>query len=241
MSPAPPQPQTIQALPQNTPVLDALGNFARVWFLFLNSIVQALNYLLSLNIAQQLINITALVNGKESAILYRLQSELAATVTALNGKPPGQLVYVTDYNHLLIWIGSAFQWAPGECESDWFQMRASPPASLGWQICDGTTGVNFLMSDGTLGTRDLPDVTSGAYARCSNTYDLTITSAAVPTVAAPTITVDPTTLSQAGFTAGASQADVQAIHIHNAHSTDPVATLTGDPIPHFTVELYYRR
>ena len=243
-----PVPQNLQNVNQNTAPLDAAGNFVRIWYMFFQSIMTAVNYLLDLDIDARIV---ALVNGKEPIILQKTQSQLAALASSLTAKQKGQLVEVTDYAHLLEWSGTAFIWAPGDAESDWFVFTGGSTRGTGWHACDGST-VSYLKPDGTLGSRVLPNTAgSAAYAKAASAYSAAITSAAVPTISAPTIstpsiTVNNATLGTTGFTAGGVPAVTQTSHNHSATSstptaTVPVATLTGDPIPNFSAVLYYRQ
>lgn len=70
------------------------------------------------------------------------------------------LVSVTDFNHVLQWTGTGWQWGPGEPGSGMLVLFEVDPTGVGWHLYDGTANVPYLKSDGTLGTVTLPDLTS---------------------------------------------------------------------------------
>ena len=96
-------------------------------------------------------NLWVYVAGAMAAIQSAIPSGLGAN-------DAGFLVDVTNYAHQLRWGGSAWGWAPGEPGSGFIQGFAVDPAT-GWHLCDGSSGVNYLKSDGTLGTITLPNLT----------------------------------------------------------------------------------
>ncbi len=69
----------------------------------------------------------------------------------------GFLFCVSDYAHVLRWTGLNWEWGPGEEGSGYIRAFLVDPDSNGWKLCDGST-VNYLKSDGTLGSIALPDL-----------------------------------------------------------------------------------
>lgn len=61
--------------------------------------------------------------------------------------------YVSDFNHMLLWTGAQWVFAPGEAGSGFIQdfLKAPDPTYLGWHLCDGAT-VNWLHVDLSLAT-----------------------------------------------------------------------------------------
>ena len=112
------------------------------------------------------------------------QSGLAAIAATLGSSNKGQPVYVTDYDHILYWTGTGWSFRNGD-RSDYTQLfNDAPNPSIGWHLCDGSVGVSYLKSDGTLGTKTLPDlVGSPAYIKVSSGSTGTITPAVAPTLA----------------------------------------------------------
>lgn len=103
----------------------------------------------------------ASING--STIIDSAQanlSTLAGTLTAANS---GQLVYVTDYNHMLRWDGASFGWGPGENGSGYISAFLNDPSpTTGWQVCDGS-GTTKLNSDGSTSVVTTPNYTTASY------------------------------------------------------------------------------
>jgi len=85
--------------------------------------------------------------------------------TDLGASDAGLLCWVTDFNHVLRWTGTGWQWAPGELGSDFIvAFVTGPDPQTGWQACDGTSGVARLNSDGSLSAVDVPN-TAGSWYR----------------------------------------------------------------------------
>lgn len=90
---------------------------------------------------------------------------IANLPTTLNTGDTNKLYFVTDYNHLFRWTGSAWTWGPGELGSGYYQFFEDAPAgfgSLAWQLCDGTT-VARTNAVGTTTNVTVPNVTTPAY------------------------------------------------------------------------------
>lgn len=79
-----------------------------------------------------------------------------ALPTGLGASDAGLLVEVTDFNHLLRWVGNGWDWYPGSDVSGYIVLFLIAPSGVGWQACDGTTEVAWLHSDGTLTFPDMP-------------------------------------------------------------------------------------
>jgi hypothetical protein len=94
------------------------------------------------------------------------QAQLAMFAQKLTKLNTGMWVYVSDYAHFLIWTGTGWTWAPGELGSGYVLAfaTAGPSPAVGWHVADGTVGVSFLKSDGTLGTQTVPN-TAGSFFR----------------------------------------------------------------------------
>ena len=112
-----------------------------------------------------------------SGIIDSTQAGLTAVAAALGPDNEGQLVYVTDYNHMLRWDGSGFGWGPGENGSGYITPFLNDPSpTTGWQVCDGTATTR-LNSDGTTSAVTVPDYSTVSYLK------LGTSAAAGPTAA----------------------------------------------------------
>jgi len=99
----------------------------------------------------------------------------------------GYLFFVTDYSHLLRWSGSAWEWAPGDTGSGYYQLFEAAPAGYGasaWALCDGST-VARLNADGTTTNVTLDDVSTARYLK-AGTSSSGVTAASGTTTAAGT-------------------------------------------------------
>ena len=108
------------------------------------------------------------------SLLASIQSQLAniaanaitpftqATLPTLTAADKGFLAVVTDYNHLLEWNGTAWEWGPGENGSGYVEAFLAAPTSVGWHLCDGST-VNQLNANGTISPVTLPNYTTASY------------------------------------------------------------------------------
>lgn len=84
------------------------------------------------------------------------QGDLATFSKRLTNKSAGVQIWVpAPYNHILRWDGSAWTFGPGDGGSGFLANFLTPPTADGWAACDGST-VDFLLTDGTLGTQALP-------------------------------------------------------------------------------------
>ena len=103
------------------------------------------------------------------------------------------VVNVTDYRHKLIWgkedstvaYSAGWDFESGDGGSNFKQDFFAAPGT-GWHLCDGTAGVSYLKSDGTLGSLNLPNLSgSPAYIKSGAAYTGSINSATVPTAGRP--------------------------------------------------------
>lgn len=118
----------------------------------------------------------------QSGTMSSVQANIAGL--GLGANDAGFLYWVSDYDHMLEWNGGAWVRGPGDPEhSDTFHYFGAAPTDTGWHACDGSTNVPYLKVDGTLGTRNLPNVTGGGpcYMKLASTYSESITAAAAPT------------------------------------------------------------
>lgn len=97
-----------------------------------------------------------LIAGEMRATQATLPADLGTNDT-------GFIVQVTDFNHRLVWSGTAWGWAPGDEGSGKgpIPFEIDPSPTTGWALYDGST-VTYLKSDGTTGSIALPDLTSAA-------------------------------------------------------------------------------
>lgn len=144
------------------------------------------------------------VSGIETNTLANLRAGL--------GSPDqGYLFWVSDYSHLLQWTGSAWQWAPGDVGSGFYQLFEAAPAGYGataWQVCDGST-VARLNADGTTTNVTLDNLGTAAYLK-GGTSSAAV-AAAGGTAANATATNQATTATNQN-TVAVNQASVVTAH-----------------------------
>lgn len=81
-----------------------------------------------------------------------------ASLPTPSASESGTLFYVTDYRHLLLWNGSAWEWGPGDAGSGFIAaFIAAPNPATGWAVCDGAA-VNVLNPTGTTSSVTTPDL-----------------------------------------------------------------------------------
>lgn len=156
--------------------------------------------------------------------LQRTQPQLAALGTQLGTAGKGTLVWVTDFNHLLQWLGSSWTWGPGEGGSGYIVDFAIAPVALGWHLVDGTL-INVMKADGTVATVQLP--TLPAYRLGAAAYTSTTIAAAAPTFA-----------GAASGSVGATAGGVSVAPPFTPSGT--VSLAGGDPIAHYSAIPYMR-
>jgi hypothetical protein len=174
-----------------------------------------------------------------------------ATGTVTLGTAP-ILAYVSDFNHTLQWNGTGWEWGPGDSGSGMLVSFAVAPTGAGWHACNGSPGVPYLKSDGTIGTVTLPNTAStAAYIKETSAYSATITAAVGPTISTPTFTGSSDTTSGPSGTitfpvgTGSSITVANSTHTHTVTPTGtistPTSSLSGDPIANFSAMLYFRQ
>ncbi len=252
---------------QSVPPLDTRGVpvdppalLSRPWWLFLRTVTDYLSDL-SDRIASAVLSINRIT------MLQATQSQLAG----LPGLVKGSLVEVTDYQHVLRWTGSAYEWGPGESGSGMIQFFDAAPTGVGWKLIDGLGDdgsaigalhpIKILNADGT--TRDnitaaAMNVAAAVFIAGSNAYNGAVTAKTVPTVAAPVFTgasVTPTGslgASSSNITVLASSTTSAAAgnHSHNftgnpltpsGTNSAPAATLPGPPVDYVQALPYLRK
>ncbi len=136
------------------------------------------------------------------------QSGLAGLAATLNTGSAGLAVYVSDFDHTLVWTGTGWRFASGErsCYVEAFLIDPSP--TTGWALCDGAT-VTYLKSDGTTGTIPLPDLVSApasaGYLKFGTPASSTVNAAVAPGMSGRTEAVSAGT--PAGTVAGSTSSD----------------------------------
>lgn len=90
------------------------------------------------------------------------QAGVAAFVGTLTAADAGQLIYVSDYEHLMKWDGSALDFAPGDDGSGYIGIFRTTPNHGIWQVCDGSS-VNVLNADGTVTSITSPNYSTASY------------------------------------------------------------------------------
>lgn len=114
-----------------------------------------------LNLFTTLSEQVASING--STIVDSTQANLSALAGTLTPANSGQLVYVTDFNHVLRWNGTGFEWGPGENGSGYISAFLNDPSPVtGWQLCNGTL-TSKLNSDGSISAVTVPDYATASY------------------------------------------------------------------------------
>jgi len=128
---------------------DQNTGISRAWYLWLK------------NTFETILALVTSVSG--STIINATQAELGGLAAILTLDDAGQLVYVTDYNHLLRWTGTGFALGPGENGSGYISaFHDDPSPTTGWKLCDGTA-TSKLNSDGTTSAITVPDYTTSSY------------------------------------------------------------------------------
>ena len=159
-----------------------------------------------------------------------------ATLPTSGVNDKGLSVYVTDYNHTLVWSGTAWGWAPGENGSGFIEaFFVDPLPGVGWALCDGSA-VQYLKADGTLGTVTLPNFTaSGSYVKLGATAAATILPATKPSfdptklTAAFRVTSITPVLTTAAVASGAGTTVVTNVTLTNPGHTHTI-TQTTTPV-----------
>ena len=184
--------------PIQTPSQDksSLSGFTKQWVDWFTTIVT--------HLTQQIAQIIGL----------SFQNFTQATLPNLTTADAGALIHVTDYNHVLQWTGSGWEWGPGDAGGGFIQGFLTAPVSTGWKICDGSTA-NMLNGDGTVTAVKLPDYTTAAYLKLGKTLLAGPNAASGETdptdVGAPTgVVTQPTFIGTPGVT-GVESADLSNV------------------------------
>lgn len=105
------------------------------------------------------------------------------TKPGLGTADAGFLFNATDFNHTYRWSGTAWEWAdPNDCSGSISAFAIAPTS--GWALCDGST-VDYALSDGSLDSIALPNLTTGAYLK-GGVYDGVVNPASAPGVTGTT-------------------------------------------------------
>ena len=116
----------------------------------------------------------------QSAVLLGkvvLSATRANVPTTLAVGDEGTLYYVTDYNHLVRWDGSAWQFAD---DGNGHIVHCSAAKGLGWALCDGSTVDKLVVGAAALTTASvtLPNLTSTeAYLKTASSYNGSLVAA----------------------------------------------------------------
>ena len=134
--------------------------------------------------------------------LTSTQSGLSGIAAGLGVLDANQvLVWVSDYDHILRWTGSAWSMI-GDRAAYIRGFLADPNPTTGWHLCDGSV-VSYLNSDGSLTTGyTLPNLVGGgdaAFLLFGATASVTLNPAVAPTLAMNSYT-PAGTVSQPTFT-----------------------------------------
>lgn len=196
--------------------------------------------------------LTAAVSGLQKSIAAApgplasavVGSFVQASIPLATSYPEGSLVWVSDYVNFLMVVSGAWVRV---LDNRYLAFFIAAPGA-GWHLADGTAGVSYLKSDGTLGTLTMP--TQPFYARADNAYDGPTPTAAVnPGVVNPATTGSGAAVIGAnnttfGVTAGVALVAANGhIHTDSGHThtvANPTVSLPGDPIANMGFLAYVR-
>lgn len=174
----------------------------------------------------------------------QLRNTQATLPVGLTINDVGMLVFVTDFNHTLRWASTlTWQWAPGENGSGFIDAFLVDPSPVtGWALCDGSAGVSYLRSNGTLGTVTLPNLTgTPAYVKLGSTASAAINVSTKPSfdptklTAATHVTGVTPNLTTAAVASGAGTTVVTGVtltdpgHTHSITQTSTPVNADGEP------------
>jgi len=199
---------------QNT---DVNSGISRPWFLWIQSVFDTL-------IAQ-----TNAISG--STIITSTQGNLSTLAGTLGPGNTGQLVYVSDYNHMLRWNGTGFEWGPGENGSGYITpFLVDPSPTTGWQVCDGSATTQ-LNSDGTISPVVVPNYGTASYLKLGSAAPVAGPTAASGVTGATSAGTPTGTNSNPDTGVNSASQEVQAgvgvtvaAHTHTHPTTAPVFT-----------------
>lgn len=134
--------------------------------------------------------------------------------TGLGVADIGTVFYVTDYGHIVIWTGMAWEFAPGDVGNGFFRDYAIAPQEVGWYLCNGGT-TTYLVVGTTLSTMSFttPNLTgSPAYRKAAAAYTGTINAGSGSTGAGSMTGTGTTGTGTTGTgTSGSESADITSV------------------------------
>lgn len=179
------------------------------------------------------------IAGAWAWVAGRYSAALSAIPT-LSTADAGFVFYVTDYDHTLIWSGSAWGYGSGERSGYIESFLVDPSPTTGWSVCDGST-VSYLKSDGTTSSVTLPNLTGNpAYLKLGASASATINPAVAPGFTDPVFSGNPVTptgtvgAASGSFSVSAGVANTVSLasHTHalNMNSLTPTGTNSGGAV-----------
>lgn len=147
-----------------------------------------------------------------------------ASLPSLGAADAGFRFLATDYRHTFRWTGSAWEFAPGDAGSGFFQDFAIAPGAE-WQICDGSA-TTYAKADGTTAAFTTPNLTTGAYRKGAAAGGYTGTVNAAGTVTLAGITGD----TSGGTPAGTVTAPTLTMDSYTPAGTVTAPTFTGSAL-----------
>ena len=164
-----------------TPVSDQAGKVTRSWLAWFQKLPRVGG--LTLTQAQKLT--VSAANYDDGTVLYVsnrgvfyvaigaawrylagiFEAPIALIPNDLGANDVGFLFSAEEFNHLQIWTGTEWTWAPGEAGSDYIvAFLTGPDPATGWQPCDGSVDVPKLNADGSQDFVTVPTI-AGSYYR----------------------------------------------------------------------------
>jgi hypothetical protein len=188
-------------------------------------------------VADEFENLIAQLNGFVATQVAPTPSlsSLGITIGTLANQPTapvqqGTLYYVTDYSHLMLFVGSSWQFAPGDNQSAYFQDFAVAPSGTGWHPCDGTVTSYVTAGQPTIISTPFttPNLAStAAYLKSGASYTGAINAASGSTAAGTTGTGTTGTGTTGTGTTGTGTTGTPASGVAIAHTTTPIAYQPG--------------
>jgi hypothetical protein len=135
------------------PLVNPDGSPTAVWVLLLRQILQLAGLL------QQVVFGNTDVRGRATLTV------VATAPMLLSTEDVGFLVWLSDYNHVVRWTGTAWQFAIGDAGNGYFvAVPAGVVLGVGWHLCDGST-VPSVVLGATITTANvvLPTVANQYY------------------------------------------------------------------------------
>lgn len=141
-------------VPSTTPIVSSMTGFvAEAWRKLFEGLA-----------TQQNANTAAL-----AALTVIGRGAAAAAPVGLAVANAGQLYYVTDFGHLVMWDGAKWIFAPGDVGNGFIRPYGTgigAPQEVGWQVCNGSTVSYLVVGGATLTTANfVTPVTAGSYFR----------------------------------------------------------------------------